>query len=203
MSSLAGDERAVQQRCFVVALPQPGHSCAREAAFLSVAVVLFLLCVALRVVPAPGQEAANEGNSASTNDAAGADAKTEAEMKPYREVIANTDVAFDMVPIPGGTFTMGSPAGEPDRQENEGPQHQVRVDPFWMGRCEVTWDEYDIFTFNLDAKRREFNKTAPSDRHQQADQTVYRHDVRHGPRRVSRHLHDATRRKNVLRVAQR
>ena len=40
-------------------------------------------------------------------------AKTEAEMKPYTDVIANTEVTFDMVPIPGGKFVMGSPAARP------------------------------------------------------------------------------------------
>jgi formylglycine-generating enzyme required for sulfatase activity len=46
--------------------------------------------------------------------------------------------------IEGGTFTMGSPASEAERQKNEGPQHQVTVRSFYMGRCEVTqrkWQE--------------------------------------------------------------
>ncbi len=32
-----------------------------------------------------------------------ADAKTAAEMKPYTDVIANTEVVFDMVPIPAAS----------------------------------------------------------------------------------------------------
>ena len=54
-----------------------------------------------------------------------------------------------MVPIPGGTFVMGSPKAEEKRGDDEGPQHPVTVAPFWMGRCEVTWDEYDQFAFSL------------------------------------------------------
>jgi formylglycine-generating enzyme required for sulfatase activity len=50
-----------------------------------------------------------------------------------------------MVAIPGGTYLMGSPAGEPGRGADEGPQHPVTVRPFWMGKCEVTWDEYDLY----------------------------------------------------------
>ena len=43
--------------------------------------------------------------------AAGSDeAKSEKEMQPYKQFISGTDVDFDMVPIPGGVFTMGSPA---------------------------------------------------------------------------------------------
>ena len=24
-------------------------------------------------------------------------------------------------------------------------QHPVTIRPFWMGKCEVTWDEFDLF----------------------------------------------------------
>jgi formylglycine-generating enzyme required for sulfatase activity len=54
-------------------------------------------------------------------------------------------VKFDMVAVPGGTFMMGSPDSEPGRSADEGPQHPVTVKPFWMGKCEVTWDEFDPF----------------------------------------------------------
>ncbi|HLQ38036.1 MAG TPA: formylglycine-generating enzyme family protein, partial [Planctomycetota bacterium] len=54
-------------------------------------------------------------------------------------------VTFDMVPIPGGTYTMGSPKEEKGRGDDEGPQHAVEIKPFWMGKCEVTWDEYDCW----------------------------------------------------------
>ncbi len=43
-----------------------------------------------------------------------------------------------MVLIPGGTFTMGSPDDEPERSEDEGPQHPVNVPKFLMGRYPVT-----------------------------------------------------------------
>ena len=72
-------------------------------------------------------------------------AVAEAEMKPYRQRIRHTDVSFEMVPIHGGEFVMGSPDGEADRAEDEGPQHKVRIEPFWMGKCEVTWDEFDLW----------------------------------------------------------
>src|SRR5438128_553553 len=54
-------------------------------------------------------------------------------------------VTFKMVPIPGGTFMMGSPSTEKSREADEGPQHPVTLRPFWMGECEVSWDEYDYF----------------------------------------------------------
>ncbi len=77
------------------------------------------------------------------------------EMKPYTETIPGTNVKFEMVPIPGGTFLMGSPPGEAGRNEDEGPQHLVTVQPFWMGKTEVTWDEYDVFAFSQDIESKE------------------------------------------------
>jgi sulfatase modifying factor 1 len=47
---------------------------------------------------------------------------------------------FDMVLIPGGTFTMGSPAGEEDRNENEGPQVKVTLKPFYLAVHELNFD---------------------------------------------------------------
>jgi formylglycine-generating enzyme required for sulfatase activity len=37
---------------------------------------------------------------------------------------------------------MGSPSNEPDRLDNEGPQHQVTVKSFYMGKHEVTQREW-------------------------------------------------------------
>lgn len=66
-------------------------------------------------------------------------------MIPYEMTIPGTDVRFRMVPIPGGEYTMGSPAGEPGRSEDEGPQRTIVVEPFWMGETEITWAEYKIY----------------------------------------------------------
>jgi formylglycine-generating enzyme required for sulfatase activity len=45
---------------------------------------------------------------------------------------------LEMVSIPGGSFTMGSPADEPQRQPNEGPQHHVTLAHFSIGASPVT-----------------------------------------------------------------
>src|SRR6185369_52076 len=70
-----------------------------------------------------------------------------AKMEAYKTTIPGTDISFSMVPIPGGEFTMGAPDAEPGRSNDEGPQHKVKIDPFWMGKYEVTWDEYRLFMF--------------------------------------------------------
>ena len=63
-------------------------------------------------------------------------------MVPFTTTIPGTDVEFTMIPIQGGTFKMGSPEDEEDRRDDEGPQFDVTVEPFWMGKYEVTWLEY-------------------------------------------------------------
>ena len=58
-------------------------------------------------------------------------------MKPYKNRITETLVDYEMVPIKGGTFLMGSPEGEKGRNKDEGPQRKVKVSPFWMGKHEI------------------------------------------------------------------
>ncbi|MBI3413760.1 MAG: SUMF1/EgtB/PvdO family nonheme iron enzyme [Verrucomicrobia bacterium] len=84
---------------------------------------------------------------------------TEAEMKKFTDSIPGTGVKFDLLPIPSGEFLMGSPANEPGRGADEGPQHKVRIEPFWMGKCEVTWNEYQLFMFPELEKRSTANYT--------------------------------------------
>ncbi len=86
---------------------------------------------------------------------------TESQMKAYTNTIPGTQVSFAMVPIPGGEFVMGSPDSEPGRKPDEGPQHKVKISPFWMGRCEVTWNEYELFMYP-DEERR-MRATVPTD----------------------------------------
>lgn len=46
--------------------------------------------------------------------------------------------SLEMVAIPAGTFTMGSPENEPERYDSEAPQHKVKLKSFFMGRYPVT-----------------------------------------------------------------
>jgi len=68
-------------------------------------------------------------------------------LKNYTQAIPGSTLTYDLVAIPGGTFLMGSPAAEKGRRPDEGPQHTQTMEPFWMGRLEVTWDLYDLFAF--------------------------------------------------------
>jgi formylglycine-generating enzyme required for sulfatase activity len=82
-------------------------------------------------------------------------------------------VKFDMVAIKGGTFMMGSPPSEKGRKEDEGPQAQVAVEPFWMGKCEVTWDEYEGWAYELDKMRRKVKQIVPTEWDKLADLIAY------------------------------
>lgn len=99
------------------------------------------------------RSASAQSSTAKTADSA-KPASSAGEMKPYTETIPGTNVTFQMVPIPRGTFTMGSPSTEAGRSEDEGPQHQVQINRFWMEVHETTWDEYDIFAFSSDLLKR-------------------------------------------------
>ena len=75
------------------------------------------------------------------------EASKEADMKPYTNTIPGTQVRYAMLPIPSGEFVMGSPAAEAGRKPDEGPPHPVKLSPFWMGKCEVTWNEFELFMY--------------------------------------------------------
>ncbi len=96
-------------------------------------------------------------------------ASNESEMRAYRERIAGTDVTFEMLPIRGGEFLIGSPPGEEGRKAWEGPQRRVRISPFWMGKYEVTWDEYNLFMLRVDQQLRESREDAPAPQDPWAD----------------------------------
>ncbi len=85
---------------------------------------------------------------------AAAEAASPAAMKPYVEAIPGTNASLELVPIPGGTFRLGSPATEAGRGEDEGPALEVELAPFWMARFETRWNEYHPFMLALDRKAR-------------------------------------------------
>lgn len=59
-------------------------------------------------------------------------------------VLSDCDRCPQLVVIPAGEFTMGSPEQEPGRDDDEGPAHTVAfARSFALGRHEVTFDEWD------------------------------------------------------------
>lgn len=70
-----------------------------------------------------------------------------AETEVLVQTIPGTEVSYSLVELPGGTFIIGSPEKEVGRNEDEGPQRLVTVQPFWIGMHEVTYDEFAIFRY--------------------------------------------------------
>jgi len=68
---------------------------------------------------------------------------------------------LEMILVPGVTFMMGSPEDEPERDEDEGPQHEVSVPSFFMGRYPITQAQWR-FVANLAQVEREL-KPDPAD----------------------------------------
>ena len=72
-----------------------------------------------------------------------ADKSATATGKRFYRAVA-MEVPTNMVFIPPGTFRMGSPTNEVDRDDDEGPQTQVTISRgYWMGKYEVTQGEYE------------------------------------------------------------
>jgi formylglycine-generating enzyme required for sulfatase activity len=84
------------------------------------------------------------------------------------DAMEGSKVSFDMVACPGGEYLMGSSPAEVDRKDDEGPQVKVKIKPFWIGKCEVTWDEFDLYfktgNANLDKKEGEGGENTPDDK---------------------------------------
>ncbi len=59
-----------------------------------------------------------------------------------RTIDLDEQVKLELVRIPAGEFVMGDPTGPADEQ----PACRVKIDkPFWMGRCEVTNEQFARF----------------------------------------------------------
>jgi len=78
-----------------------------------------------------------------TTDARGNITNRRKESAKYFTEDLGNGVTLEMVEIPGGTFIMGSPKSEAKRGSNEGPQHQVTVPSFYMGKYELTQVQYE------------------------------------------------------------
>lgn len=74
--------------------------------------------------------------------------KTTADANTKQVTKVEMKSQFDMVYVPGGEVTVGSPATEAGRNENEGPQYKAKVGNFWMQKFEVTWNDWDMFWYD-------------------------------------------------------
>ena len=74
------------------------------------------------------------------------DAPPEVVVRSPGEVFQDCDDCPEMVVVPPGSFTMGSPSWEPRRNSEEEPQHKVTITkPFAVSKHEVTVAQYRRF----------------------------------------------------------
>lgn len=65
------------------------------------------------------------------------------EFSAFEQAIPGTLVKFEMKSVPAGRLKMADP-------DKAGATREVEIKPFWMGKTEVTWDEFDIYVFRFD-----------------------------------------------------
>ncbi|NJL76820.1 MAG: formylglycine-generating enzyme family protein [Saprospiraceae bacterium] len=79
----------------------------------------------------------------------------------YVETIPGAGVSFEMIFVKGGTSNMGLSPDDELYEPAEGPTTKAKVTNFWMGKYEVTYDEYVIFQYK--AKDTETSNLKASD----------------------------------------
>lgn len=68
----------------------------------------------------------------------------------HSQPIAETNQKIDLAAVPGGVFLMGG---------SSYGQHEVELDPFWISKHEITWNQYNLFLEDsIEDLRRELYK---------------------------------------------
>jgi len=104
----------------------------RYTILLAILIALF----SLSCTSNPNAETQSQGEN-------GNQASRDVESSKDYSVDLGNGVELEMVWIPGGTFLIGSPLSEAGSQDVERPQTEVTLDGFWMGKYEVTQEQYE------------------------------------------------------------
>ncbi len=67
------------------------------------------------------------------------------EAEGFIEDLGN-GITLEMVRIPGGSFIMGAPKDEEKSRDTERPQHKVNIQSFFIGKFQVTQEQYEVIT---------------------------------------------------------
>lgn len=85
-------------------------------------------------------------------------------MTQYKETVPLADDAtIELIPIPAGTYKLGSPDAEANRQPDESPQKEITIEPFWMAKVETAWNLYRPFMENGKARNKDGSLNRDSD----------------------------------------
>ena len=71
---------------------------------------------------------------------------TAQDIKPAKEIALDLGkgIMLELVLVPSGQFTMGSPLTEPDREDDENQHKVVITKPFYLGKFEVTQEQWTL-----------------------------------------------------------
>jgi formylglycine-generating enzyme len=58
-------------------------------------------------------------------------------MVPYEQPLPGSEVTFTMIPVPAGKVTMLV-----NSEDSTKGSYEVIIEPYWIGKCEVSWAEY-------------------------------------------------------------
>ena len=86
----------------------------------------------------PASEKSSSRKAASGKPAAKQSSTGQGSRQGPQQGLLENAIALTMVWIPPGRFWMGSPAQEPDREDDEGPLHLVQLEGFFMGQTPIT-----------------------------------------------------------------
>ena len=125
--------------------PPPTWRPSRPALLIGLLVCVALLAAIGTWVAAPPATVAPKTASILPTQAADTPLSPDGEqaLKP-KDVFQECGNCPKMIVVPAGSYTMGSPASEPGRKADEGPQHAVTVvRQFAVGQFELAFDEWD------------------------------------------------------------
>ena len=80
-------------------------------------------------------------NTVTTNLNGSIKEKADGQAKYFADKLPK-DIMLEMVEIPGGSFMMGTPISKVNSYDNTAPQHQVSVKSFYIGKYEVTQEQW-------------------------------------------------------------
>jgi len=101
----------------------------------------------LRNNPSPSPLKTVQFETVTVNSTGQITKRSQSQAKVFTETIAK-GITLEMMAIPGGRFVMGSPNTEARRGKDEGPQHTVNVTSFFMGKYEVTQEQWQAVMGN-------------------------------------------------------
>ena len=99
-----------------------------------------------KIIPSPRKDLAICGGSLARRGLQLAGDLTSRRFEPTLNIDLGNNVTMELVLIPAGKFMMGSPEDEKDREDDEGPQHEVTISkPFYIGIHHVTRRQFAAF----------------------------------------------------------